>query len=37
MAQSLGLATVGERVTTDDLIARFDADRLPREPNVYVG
>lgn len=37
MAQSLGLATVGERVTTDDLIARFNPDRLPREPNVYVG
>jgi glutamyl-tRNA synthetase len=37
MAQSLGLATVGEAVTTGDLIARFDPDRLPREPNVYVG
>jgi glutamyl-tRNA synthetase len=37
MAQSIGLATVGERVTHDDLIARFDPDRLPREPNVYVG
>jgi len=37
MAQSLGLATVDERVTMDDLLARFDPDRLPREPNVYVG
>ena len=37
MAQSLGLATVGERVTTDDLIERFDPGRLPHEPNVYVG
>ena len=37
MAQSLGLATVGEAVTTSDLIERFDPARLPREPNVYVG
>jgi glutamyl-tRNA synthetase len=37
MAQSIGLATVGEPVTRSDLIARFDPDRLPREPNVYVG
>lgn len=37
MGQSLGLATVDERVTMDDLLARFDPDRLPREPNVYVG
>jgi len=37
MAQSLGLATVGEPVTTRELIARFDPDRLPREANVFVG
>ena len=37
MAQSIGLATVGEPVTARELIARFDPDRLPHEPNVYVG
>lgn len=37
MAQSLGLATVGEPVTTRELIARFDPDRLPREANEFVG
>ena len=37
IAQSAGLATVGESVTTRDLVVRFDPDRLPSEANVYVG
>jgi len=32
MARSLGLASVGETPSPNDLIARFDPDRLPREP-----
>jgi hypothetical protein len=35
MARSLGLARVGERSSPNDLIARFDPDRLPREPTVW--
>ncbi len=35
MARSLGLARVGEMPSTDDLIARFDPKRLPREPTVW--
>jgi glutamyl-tRNA synthetase len=35
MARSLGLAEVGEMPTLDDLLARFDPDRLPREPIVW--
>jgi glutamyl-tRNA synthetase len=35
MARSLGLAEAGEMPTTDDLLARFDPDRLPREPTVW--
>jgi len=37
MAQTLGLATVDERVTTGDLIARFAPGRLPREASIFVG
>lgn len=32
LAVSLGLADAGEAVTPDRLLARFDPDRLPREP-----
>jgi glutamyl-tRNA synthetase len=35
MARSLGLARVGEMPSPDDLIARFDPERLPREPTVW--
>jgi glutamyl-tRNA synthetase len=35
MARSLGLAKVGERPTLEDLLARFDPDRLPCEPTVW--
>src|SRR5215207_4360671 len=35
MARSLGLARVGEMLSPDDLIARFDPERLPREPTVW--
>jgi glutamyl-tRNA synthetase len=35
MASSLGLAGVGEMPSPDDLIARFDPERLPREPTVW--
>jgi glutamyl-tRNA synthetase len=35
MARSLGLAEAGERPTVEDLLARFDPDRLPREPTVW--
>ena len=34
MARSLGLAAPGEYPTVRELIARFDADGLPREPTV---
>jgi len=32
LARSLGLAEPGERPSMDDLLARFDPERLPREP-----
>ena len=35
MARSLGLASAGEMPPPNDLIARFDPDRLPREPTVW--
>jgi glutamyl-tRNA synthetase len=35
MARSLGLAEAGEKPTLDELLARFDASRLPREPTVW--
>lgn len=35
MARSLGMAEPGERPGTDDLLARFDPDRLPRGPTVW--
>jgi glutamyl-tRNA synthetase len=35
MARSLGLAGAGEVPSLDDLIVRFDADGLPREPTVW--
>jgi glutamyl-tRNA synthetase len=35
MARSLGLAEPGERPAVADLLARFDPDRLPREPTVW--
>jgi glutamyl-tRNA synthetase len=35
MARSLGLARVGETPSPNDLVARFDPDRLPREPTVW--
>ena len=35
LATGLGLAAAGERVTATDLVARFDPDRVPREPWVW--
>jgi glutamyl-tRNA synthetase len=35
MARSLGLAEAGEKPTLDELLARFDASRLPRETTVW--
>ena len=35
MARSLGLAEAGERPTVEGLLARFDPDRIPREPTVW--
>lgn len=35
MARSLGLAEAGETPTPEDLLARFDPRRLPREPTVW--
>ena len=35
MARSLDLAEPGEKPSMDDLLARFDLDRLPREPTVW--
>ena len=35
MAASAGLADPGERVTAEDLVERFDARRIPREPTVF--
>jgi glutamyl-tRNA synthetase len=35
MARSLGLAGLGETPSAADLIARFEPDRLPREPTVW--
>ena len=36
MARTLGLAEAGETPTPDELLARFDPDRLPREPTVWA-
>jgi glutamyl-tRNA synthetase len=36
IAESLDLATHGERVTIDVLLDRFDPDRLPRRPWVVI-
>ena len=35
MARTLGLAKAGEVLSTDDLLERFDAESLPREPTVW--
>ena len=35
MARSLELAEPGEKPTVEDLLARFDPDRLPREPTGW--
>jgi glutamyl-tRNA synthetase len=35
IARSLGLAAAGEMPTPEDLLARFDLERLPREPTVW--
>ena len=35
MARSLGLAEAGERPTLEELLSRFNAGRLPREPTVW--
>ena len=35
MARSLGLAEPGERPGVEDLLARFDPGKLPREPTVW--
>ena len=37
LAESLGLARPGERVTAEGLLARFDPAVLPREPWVWTG
>jgi glutamyl-tRNA synthetase len=36
LAVSVGLAAPGEEPSLDELVARFDADRLPREPTVLA-
>jgi glutamyl-tRNA synthetase len=36
LAASAGLAAPGEQPSLDELVARFDPDRLPREPTVLV-
>ncbi|KUF06721.1 glutamyl-Q tRNA(Asp) ligase [Leucobacter sp. G161] len=36
LAESLGIASRGERVTAEQLIARFDPTELPREPWVWL-
>ncbi|MGI8858997.1 MAG: tRNA glutamyl-Q(34) synthetase GluQRS [Rubrobacteraceae bacterium] len=35
MACTLGMTEPGERVTSHDLLSRFDPERLPREPTVW--
>ena len=35
MARTLGLAETGETPSMEDLIARFEPERLPREPTVW--
>ena len=35
MTRSLDLAGVGEMPSLDDLLARFDPERLPREPTIW--
>lgn len=35
MARSLGLAEDGEKVSAEDLIPRFDPNRIPHEPTVW--
>jgi glutamyl-tRNA synthetase len=35
MARTVGLAEAGERPSMEDLIARFEPHRLPREPTVW--
>ena len=35
MARTLGLAEAGETPSPGDLIARFEPERLPREPTVW--
>jgi hypothetical protein len=35
MARSLELAEPGEKPTVEDLLARFDPDRLPRESTEW--
>jgi glutamyl-tRNA synthetase len=35
MARSLGLAGPGEKAAVEDLLARFDPEKLPREPTVW--
>ena len=37
MARTLELAAPAEQVTTRDLLARFDPDRIPREPTTFSG
>jgi len=37
MARTLELAAPGEQVTVRELLARFDPDRLPREPTTFYG
>ncbi len=36
LAASVGLAAPGEQPSLDELLARFDPDRLPREPTVLA-
>jgi glutamyl-tRNA synthetase len=35
MARSLGLAGPGEKLAIEDLLARFDPEKLPREPTFW--
>lgn len=37
MAQTLGLAEIGENPTLDELLDRFDPTKLPKDPTVWPG
>jgi glutamyl-tRNA synthetase len=37
MAQTLGLAEIGENPTLDELLDRFDLTKLPKDPTIWSG